>query len=117
MPNRDRRGFIRDIATLTAFGVLTQAKLMAAVPTGKPKTADPVKERDLIFVFQGDSITDGQRSRNGDLNNNIGHGYAFSITSRLGADFPDRNLTFLTEAMPVAILTAWQAAGRKMYWI
>jgi lysophospholipase L1-like esterase len=49
------------------------------------KVAD---EKDLIILFQGDSITDGNRGRNADPNHIMGHGYAFSIASRVGADFP-----------------------------
>jgi len=47
-----------------------------------------------IFLFQGDSITDGNRGRNTDPNHIMGHGYAFSIASRLGADYPEKHLAF-----------------------
>lgn len=53
----------------------------------------------LTFLFQGDSITDGNRSRNNDPNHIMGHGYAFSIASRLGADFPDKKLKFLNKGI------------------
>lgn len=46
------------------------------------------------FLFQGDSITDGNRGRDGDPNHSMGHGFAFSIASRAGAAFPERKLTF-----------------------
>ena len=52
------------------------------------------KEQGLIFLFQGDSITDGNRGRNTDPNHIMGHGYAFSIASRTGARFPEKELTF-----------------------
>jgi len=45
------------------------------------------KKENLVFLFQGDSITDGNRGRNEDPNHIMGHGYAFSIASRVGADF------------------------------
>ncbi len=41
----------------------------------------------LTFLFQGDSITDGNRGRNTDPNHVMGHGYAFAVASRVGADF------------------------------
>lgn len=48
----------------------------------------------LVFVFQGDSITDGNRGRNTDLNHIMGHGYAFAVASRIGADFSESGFTF-----------------------
>jgi lysophospholipase L1-like esterase len=52
------------------------------------------KQDHLIFLFQGDSITDGNRGRNTDPNHIMGHGYAFSIASRVGARFPEKGVTF-----------------------
>lgn len=57
------------------------------------------KTNDLTFLFQGDSITDGNRGRNNDPNHIMGHGYAFSIASRLGADFPDKRLKFINKGI------------------
>jgi lysophospholipase L1-like esterase len=48
------------------------------------------KESQLTFLFQGDSITDGNRGRSKDPNHILGHGYAFSIASRAGATFPEK---------------------------
>ena len=48
----------------------------------------------LRFHFQGDSITDGGRSRTEDLNHAMGHGYAYLIASRLGADYPEKQYSF-----------------------
>ena len=53
----------------------------------------------MFFLFQGDSITDGNRGRNNDLNHIMGHGYAFSIASRVGADFPEKHLSFLNRGI------------------
>lgn len=41
----------------------------------------------LVFLFQGDSVTDGNRGRNADPNHIMGHGYVFAIAARVGADF------------------------------
>ncbi|MDR1675716.1 MAG: SGNH/GDSL hydrolase family protein [Tannerella sp.] len=54
----------------------------------------PDKEKGFVFLFQGDSITDGNWGRNLDPNHFLGHGYAFSIASRIGADFPQAGFTF-----------------------
>ena len=52
------------------------------------------RKDNLVFLFQGDSITDGNRGRNHDPNHIMGHGYAFSIASRVGAEFPEKHLSF-----------------------
>jgi lysophospholipase L1-like esterase len=46
------------------------------------------------ILFQGDSITDGNRGRSADPNHILGHGYAFIIAARHGAGFPERKLDF-----------------------
>lgn len=70
------------------------------------------KEENLIFLFQGDSITDGNRGRNNDPNHIMGHGYAFSIASRVGADFPERHLSFYNRGISgnkiTDLNTRWQ---------
>ena len=40
----------------------------------------------LVFLFRGDSITVGNRARNSDSNQIMGHGYAYSIAGRIGAN-------------------------------
>ena len=44
---------------------------------------DHASKRGLKILFQGDSITDGNRSRNNDWNHVMGHGYAYLIAGRL----------------------------------
>ena len=44
-----------------------------------------LKENDII-LFQGDSITDGARGRNSDLNHILGHGYQYILAGQLLAD-------------------------------
>jgi lysophospholipase L1-like esterase len=51
------------------------------------------------FLFQGDSITDGNRGRSDDPNHILGHSHAFSIGSRLMADFPCLNLEFFNRGV------------------
>lgn len=58
------------------------------------KPSSPKPQKALTFLFQGDSITDGNRGRNLDPNHIMGHGYAYSIASRIGADFPEVGFTF-----------------------
>jgi lysophospholipase L1-like esterase/pimeloyl-ACP methyl ester carboxylesterase len=50
-------------------------------------------------LFQGDSITDGNRGRNTDPNHILGHGYAFIIAARHGAAFPEASLDFMNRGI------------------
>jgi lysophospholipase L1-like esterase len=51
------------------------------------------------ILFQGDSITDGNRGRSADPNHILGHGYAFIVAARQGAAFPERKLDFLNRGV------------------
>ncbi len=48
-----------------------------------------------VIVFQGDSITDGNRTKDArsywDLNHYLGHGYAQMVSARLGVDYPEKD--------------------------
>ena len=46
------------------------------------------------ILFQGDSITDGNRGRSADPNHILGHGYAFIIAAKYGAAFAATKLDF-----------------------
>jgi lysophospholipase L1-like esterase len=65
------------------------------------------------ILFQGDSITDGNRGRSADPNHILGHGYAFLISARYGAAVPERRLEFFNRGVSgntVEDLAArWQA--------
>lgn len=66
--------------------------------------AEPLKEADLfpkdaVILFQGDSITDGNRGRNLDPNHILGHGYAFLVASGLSGRNPEMNWTFLNRGV------------------
>ena len=51
------------------------------------------------ILFQGDSITDGNRGRSADPNHILGHGYVFIIAAKYGAAFPDLKLDFLNRGI------------------
>ena len=57
-----------------------------------------LKENDII-LFQGDSITDGNRGRNSDLNHVHGHGYQYIIAAELTADNLDKNVEFINRGI------------------
>jgi lysophospholipase L1-like esterase len=51
------------------------------------------------ILFQGDSITDGNRGRSLDPNHILGHGYQFIIAAKYGALYPERHLTFINRGV------------------
>jgi lysophospholipase L1-like esterase len=51
------------------------------------------------ILFQGDSITDGNRGRSADPNHILGHGYVFIIAARHGAAFPGLRLDFMNRGI------------------
>ena len=50
-----------------------------------------LKENDVV-LFHGDSITDGNRGRNSDLNHVHGHGYQYILASEMYADNLNKNI-------------------------
>jgi len=86
--NNTRRDFIKKtaIAGISGFTALTTK---AAEEVGSAGKTDH-----LTILFQGDSITDGGRGRNNDPNHTMGHGYAFSIASRVGEAFAEKGNIF-----------------------
>jgi lysophospholipase L1-like esterase len=86
MQHNSRRDFIKK--TTLAGIAATGFTAMQAFADTKVETA--FKKDHLNFLFQGDSITDGNRGRSKDPNHILGHGYAFSIASRAGASFPEK---------------------------
>lgn len=106
-----RRSFIKEIG-ITG---LAMTSLPATVTYGKHFNADKKEEtgKGTVFLFQGDSITDGNRGRNNDPNHIMGHGYAFSIASRLGADFPEKRLIFYNRGVSGNKVTDLAARWQK----
>jgi lysophospholipase L1-like esterase len=71
------------------------AALANAAGADLPKAFSP----EARILFQGDSITDGNRGRNADPNHILGHGYAFIIAADIGGHFPERKLTFINRGI------------------
>lgn len=74
---------------------------LAGCSTVRPAAKDPMPAfgPGARILFQGDSITDGNRGRNSDLNHILGHGYQALIASRFDADVPERNLLFINRGI------------------
>ncbi len=86
-----RLGFLA--AILATAGALAQ--------TPPPNAVPPISifQKEKRILFQGDSITDGNRGRSEDPNHILGHGYAFIIAAKYGAALAERNLTFLNRGV------------------
>lgn len=54
-----------------------------------------------LILFQGDSITDGNRIKTNewDLNHQMGHGYSFLINAKLGAKYPEKGYRFINRGI------------------
>ncbi len=81
--------------------VLILSLFLGCALASAPAAPDPI----LIFkpgakiLFQGDSITDGNRGRSKDPNHILGHGYVFVIAARHGAAFPEAQLDFFNRGV------------------
>jgi len=94
LPTNSRRNFIRTVAAGIISGLIIPDLLIASENDLQGK-----EDKGMVFLFQGDSITDGNRGRNSDPNHIMGHGYAFSIASKIGCEFPEKNLTFINRGI------------------
>ena len=68
----------------------------AADPGAEPI---PAFGKGMRILFQGDSITDGNRGRSADPNHILGHGYVFIIAAKYGAAFPELMLDFMNRGV------------------
>jgi len=89
----NRRDFIKQAALLTA------AAGFPAIAQAKTEFSSLNTDTDLRILFQGDSITDGNRTRNEDWNHVMGHGYQYIISSKLWYEEPERKFHFLNRGV------------------
>ncbi|MDP9080173.1 MAG: SGNH/GDSL hydrolase family protein [Bacteroidota bacterium] len=87
-----RRDFIKQTALL-GTAVVTIPSALNALPVNAGGGEN------YTFLFQGDSITDGNRSRNLDWNHVLGHGYAYLIAARLWYQFPEKKFHFFNRGI------------------
>ncbi len=77
-------------AAVCLISLAAMAQDIAPIPVFKPGAR---------ILFQGDSITDGNRGRSADPNHILGHGYAFIIAAKFGAAFPEKNFDFMNRGV------------------
>jgi lysophospholipase L1-like esterase len=94
-PSSNRRAFLRNLAAIgasTSLSPFLQANTSISPP-------DNNEGDGYTFLFQGDSITDGNRTRNNDWNHVMGHGYQFIIASKLWYELPKKALHFFNRGV------------------
>jgi len=89
-----RRDFLKKAITLGTAGAFSSPLLHAVAADEQSKEGDG-----YTFLFQGDSITDGNRTRNNDWNHVMGHGYQYIIASKLWYEFPKKQLHFFNRGV------------------
>ena len=89
-----RRDFIKQASLIGAAAVAAPTMLNAF-----PLSADDGKGENYTFLFQGDSITDGNRTRNLDWNHVLGHGYAYLIAAKLWFEKPEKKFHFFNRGV------------------
>ncbi len=86
----NRRNFIKTVVATAGLATVSSrvsAKNQFVQPDG------------FTVLFQGDSITDGNRTRNTDWNHVMGHGYAYTIASKLWYEHPEKQFHFLNRGV------------------
>ncbi len=90
--------------------------LMAIRPVAgcdTPPKPTSVFSKDARILFQGDSITDGNRGRNSDPNHILGHGYVFIIAAKYGGELPEKNYQFMNRGISGNKVTDLQARWKQ----
>ena len=92
--NRNRDFIVRHTAVILL--VLGSGCATRSLPAGEPM---PAFFEGARILFQGDSITDGNRGRSSDPNHILGHGYQFIIAAKYGDELAERHLTFMNRGI------------------
>jgi hypothetical protein len=86
-------------ASMKSFLALASLLLGMTAVIFAAETNSAIFQAGNRILFQGDSITDGNRGRNNDPNHVLGHSYAFLVAAKFGALLPERNLTFFNRGI------------------
>lgn len=95
-PINQRREFLKKTIALGAAANIS-FPFLKAMPVLTEKEHDAGEG--YTILFQGDSITDGNRTRNNDWNHVMGHGYQFILASKLWYDLPKKGLRFFNRGV------------------
>jgi len=86
------------VKTIMLAGLLATGAIVFA-QSGDHSQDIPIFRKDMRILFQGDSITDGNRGRKEDPNHILGHSYVFIVAAKYGASCAELNLTFLNRGI------------------
>jgi len=89
-----RRNFLKQASFLSVSAISAPAML-----EDWPLASDVKAGEHFTFLFQGDSITDGNRSRDTDWNHVLGHGYAYLIAAKLWYQYPPKGFHFINRGV------------------
>jgi lysophospholipase L1-like esterase len=91
-----RRRFLEQASGLTAAAIAMPPALsgLPALNANPPQGGENYR-----FLFQGDSITDGNRSRDMDWNHVLGHGYAYLLAAQLWYEYPTKGFQFFNRGV------------------
>jgi len=90
-----RRNFLKQAVKLGALAILPATTIFSS-----PLVTNTSKDGEgYTFLFQGDSITDGNRTRDKDWNHVMGHGYQYIIASKLWYEFPSKGFHFFNRGI------------------
>lgn len=91
----------RSIKGATRLALLAGASVALSTATATAADLAPMAafSKGARILFQGDSITDGNRGRSADPNHILGHGYCFIIAAKYGSSYPDRQLDFVNRGV------------------
>lgn len=103
-----RRDFLKSTIALSVSPVVAPKFINNAANL----THDTDGGNGFTFLFQGDSITDGNRTRNNDWNHVMGHGYQYIIGSKLWYEYPQKGFHFFNRGISgnkvVDLAARWQ---------
>lgn len=87
------------IGMVLLVGCMAWGMVRAADAPAPAKDPMPAFFEGARILFQGDSITDGNRGRTSDPNHILGHGYQFILSAKFGAELAERHLTFMNRGI------------------
>jgi len=89
-----RRKFFKQ-ASLLGAAAITSPGIFNVVPQSEQSKDG----EQFTFLFQGDSITDGNRTRDLDWNHVLGHGYVYIIAAALLYNLPEKKFHFFNRGI------------------
>lgn len=90
---------LRNMLGILAAAALSGCLSGCAAARSTSKDPMPAFPEGTRILFQGDSITDGNRGRNQDPNHILGHGYQFIVSCKYGAALAERHLVFMNRGI------------------